>query len=82
MPDWLADTQRRLESGIDGAGDLDLSPADAELLLELAREAAHDSGERTNAPLVSYLVGLAVGRSRRVTLAEAIAISLGRDASQ
>jgi Domain of unknown function (DUF6457) len=29
-------------------------------LLELARIAAHDSGERTNAPLLCYLVGRAV----------------------
>jgi hypothetical protein len=31
-------------------------------LLELARLAAHVSGERTNAPLLCYLVGLAHGR--------------------
>jgi hypothetical protein len=80
--EWLEETRRRLESGIEDAGDLSLSPADVELLLELAREAAHESGERTNAPLVSYLVGLSVGRSPSVTLGEAVAISLGRDASQ
>ena len=28
----------------------------------LARVAAHDSGERTNAPLLCYLLGVAVGR--------------------
>lgn len=28
-------------------------------LLDLARIAAHESGERTNAPLLCYLVGLA-----------------------
>ncbi len=82
MLDWLEEAQRRLESGIEDAGDLGLSPADVNLLLELAREAAHESGERTNAPLVSYLVGLSVGRSPSVTLGEAVAISLGRDASQ
>jgi hypothetical protein len=80
--EWLEETRRRLESGIEDAGDLSLSPADVELLLELAREAAHESGDRTNAPLVSYLVGLSVGRSPRVTLGEAVAILLGRDASQ
>jgi hypothetical protein len=80
--DWLEEAQRRLESGIEDAGDLSLSPADVELLLELARTAAHESGERTNAPLVSYLVGLSVGRNPRVTLGEAVAISLGRDTSQ
>ena len=31
-------------------------------LLDLARVAAHDSGDRTNAPLATYLVGLAAGR--------------------
>ena len=79
MPDWLDQTQRRLESGIADAGDLALSPADVELLLELARAASHESGERTNAPLVCYLVGLAVGRSRDTSLGEAVALSLGGD---
>jgi hypothetical protein len=74
--DWLEKTQRRLESGIDGVGDLGLSPADVELLLELAREAAHESGQRANAPLISYLVGLAVGRSPTITLEEAVSIAL------
>ena len=82
MLDWLEETQRRLESGIEDAGDLSLSPADVELLLELARTAAHESGERTNAPLVSYLVGLALGRSLNITLEEAVAISLGKATSQ
>lgn len=82
MLDWLEETQRRLESGIEDAGDLSLSPADVELLLELARTAAHESGERTNAPLVSYLVGLAHGRSPNTTLEEAVAISLGKATSQ
>jgi len=77
--DWLEETQRRLENGIQDAGDLSLSPADVELLLELARTASHESGDRTNAPLVSYLVGLAHGRSPNITLEEAIAISRGRD---
>ena len=80
MPDWLVEAQRRLESGIDDVGDLGLSPADVELLLELARVAAHDSGERTNAPLVSYLVGLAVGRSATTTLGQAVDVALGGDA--
>lgn len=42
-------------------GDLSLSPADIEALLELAREAAHQSGERTNAPF-AHLVGVASAR--------------------
>jgi hypothetical protein len=77
--DWLEEAQRRLESGIEDVDDLSLSPADVELLLELARAAAHESGERTNAPLVSYLVGLAHGRSTRATLDDVVATALGRD---
>ena len=42
--------------------DLRLSDADETTLLDLARIAAHDS-ERTNAPLICYLAGLAVARS-------------------
>ena len=41
------------------AAELDLTPAQARTLLDLARIAAHDSGERTNAPLLTYLVGVA-----------------------
>jgi hypothetical protein len=39
--------------------ELELSDEDAATLLDLARIAAHDSGERTNAPLLCYLVGRA-----------------------
>jgi hypothetical protein len=44
------------------APDVELSAADVRTLLDLARVAAHDSGERTNAPLLCYLLGVAVGR--------------------
>jgi hypothetical protein len=77
--DWLEQARVRLESSVDDAGDLSLSPADVELLLELARAASHESGERTNAPLASYLVGVAHGRSSNITLEEIVAISLGRE---
>jgi hypothetical protein len=40
---------------------LELSPEDVERLLELAGFAAHDSGARTNAPLLCYLAGLSRG---------------------
>jgi hypothetical protein len=40
---------------------LELSPADVERLLDLAGFAAHDSGARTNAPLLCFLVGLSYG---------------------
>jgi hypothetical protein len=76
--DWLEQVQQRLQHEVDGAGDLTLSPADIELLLELARSAAHDSGDRTNAPLVSYLVGLAHGRSQAADLRTIIDAALGK----
>jgi len=34
--------------------------------LEFARIAAHTSGLRTNAPLLSYLAGLAVGQGAKI----------------
>ena len=43
--------------------DLELSPGDVRTLLDVARVAAHDSGDRTNAPLLCYLIGLAAARS-------------------
>ena len=42
-------------------GGPELSDADAQTLLELARLAAHESGDRTNAPLLCYLVGRVQG---------------------
>jgi hypothetical protein len=41
-------------------------------LLDLARIAAHTSGERTNAPLLCYLVGRAQGSEELDALAEAV----------
>jgi hypothetical protein len=63
VDDWLRQARDRLaaESGEDAAA-LDLTQADVDELLELARIAAHESGERTNAPLLCYLVGLVHGR--------------------
>ena len=53
-----------------GAGDL--SDGEADLILELAAIAAHDSGARTNAPLLCYLVGRVQGDRSLEELAEAI----------
>jgi hypothetical protein len=39
--------------------ELELDDEQTRTLLDLARIAAHDSGERTNAPLLCYLVGRA-----------------------
>jgi len=71
MNQWLEDARRRLAATLDAsAGDYDLSPGDVEELLEFARVAAHESGDRTNVPLISYLVGLAHGRNPERTLIE------------
>ncbi len=77
MPDWLEQARGRLERQLPESGDLSLSPADIDALLELAREAAHRSGERTNAPLVSYLVGVAAARAPGAPLREVIDHALG-----
>ena len=57
---WLTEARDALAraSGAD-RGELELEDKEVETLLELARIAAHDSGERTNAPLLCYLLGLA-----------------------
>ena len=52
---------------------LELDDGDAATLLDLARIAAHESGERTNAPLLCYLVGRAQrGGADLDTLADAV----------
>ena len=44
------------------AAALSLTPEDAKLLLDLARDAAHGSGARQYAPLATYLAGRLVER--------------------
>jgi Domain of unknown function (DUF6457) len=55
-------------------GALDLNDAEVDDLLDLARIAAHDSGARTNAPLLCYLVGVAAAAGGKSVdeLAEAV----------
>ena len=73
MEAWLADARDALAeaSGVP-AERLDLSEDDVALLLDLARIAAHESGERTNAPLLCYLVGRAQGETDLGELAAAV----------
>jgi hypothetical protein len=63
MDAWLTDVRNAIAdaTGIPAA-DLEIGEDEAGELLNLARIAAHDSGERTNAPLLTYLAGVAVGR--------------------
>jgi hypothetical protein len=53
MDDWL----RRVATAI--GYDDELSEDDAAALLKIAKIAAHESGDRTNAPLLCYLIGRA-----------------------
>ncbi|MGC9220543.1 MAG: DUF6457 domain-containing protein [Solirubrobacteraceae bacterium] len=64
MNEWLT-RAREIVAQTSGADVdlLDLSAADQETLLRLAGFAAHEGGERTNAPLLCYLVGLACGKT-------------------
>jgi hypothetical protein len=77
MDPWLTSAAGAVagSAGLD-AGELTLSETDVTTILDVARVAAHDS-ERTNAPLVCYLVGLAVARSG-LTLNEVAASVPGR----
>ena len=60
MDNWLTTAR---DAAADAAGvehtSLDLSAADEATILDLARIAALDSGMRTNAPLLCYLLGRA-----------------------
>ena len=73
MDAWLRDA-RDAVAAVAGVPptELELSDDDAALLLDLARIAAHDSGERTNAPLLCYLVGRAQGDASLDDLADAV----------
>ena len=73
MDAWLADARDALAQATGVPGErLDLSDDDVAVLLDLARIAAHESGERTNAPLLCYLVGRAQGDADLGDLADAV----------
>jgi hypothetical protein len=65
MNPWLAKATAAL-------GDTELSETDVDTLLELARIASHESGDRRNAPLLCYLVGRAQGSRSLDEVAEAV----------
>lgn len=54
--DWLKEVLAVVAPDIEVPDDI------RDELLDLARIASHTSGERTNAPLLCYALGLAVGR--------------------
>ena len=65
MNEWLAARAEAL--GVD-----EPTPEQVSLLLNLAGDAAHESGARTNAPLLCYLVGRAQGDRSLEELAEIV----------
>jgi hypothetical protein len=73
MDQWLSDARDALAqtSGVPTER-LGLDDEAVRELLELARIAAHDSGERTNAPLLCYLVGRAQHDADLASLADAV----------
>ena len=76
MDEWLTAARDRLANATGlPASELDFDDSDASTLLDLARIAAHESGERTNAPLLCYLVG----RASRETELEKLAAALRRE---
>ena len=78
MDGWLSSARDRLAQATgEDSSSLELNEADSQELLELARVAAHESGERTNAPLLCYLVGLARG-SRGGDLADIVDAVIGK----
>jgi hypothetical protein len=73
MDQWLSDARDALaEASGKPAEQLELDDDAVATLLELARVAAHDSGERTNAPLLCYLVGRAQDGGSLDELADAV----------
>lgn len=71
MHEWLEAARDRLaaEAGIDAAA-LELTDEQVVALLDLARVAAHESGDRTNAPLACFLAGVALGRRPELDVAQ------------
>ena len=60
MNDWLSARADALaeRSGLERSA-LELSDQEIDAILDLAGHAAHESGARTNAPLLCYLIGRA-----------------------
>lgn len=78
MNDWLEKAKRQLAEAVgDDPSAYELAPEDVEHLLDLARTAAHESGERPTAPLACYLVGLARGRHAYRSLEDIVGAVVG-----
>jgi hypothetical protein len=73
VDEWLTRARDALaEAASISPEELELDDEEADMLLDLARIAAHESGERTNAPLLCYLVGRAQRHAPLDDLAAAV----------
>jgi hypothetical protein len=72
VDEWLSRARDAIPTEDVDRALLELSEEDADTLLDLARIAAHVSGERTNAPLLCYLIGRGQGGRPLDELAEAV----------
>jgi hypothetical protein len=73
VDEWLTAARDAIaKTAAVSAEELELRDEDARTLLQLARIAAHESGERTNAPLLCYLVGRAQQHATLDALAAAV----------
>ena len=66
MDDWL----KRVSAAI--GSDEQLSGEEADALLQIARIAAHESDDRRNAPLLTYLIGRSLGDRSLAEILEAV----------
>jgi len=66
MDDWL----QRVAAAV--GSDEELSEDDADALLKIARIAAHEGGDRRNAPLLTYLIGRSRGETPLSEILEAV----------
>jgi len=58
---WISEMSSRLAAATSlDAGALAVSETDADTLLRLAAVAAHETGDRTNAPILCHVLGRAV----------------------
>ena len=73
MDEWLTAARDAIaEAASIPPEELELDDEEVRTLLDLARIAAHVSGERTNAPLLCYLVGRAQPHATLDDLAVAV----------
>jgi hypothetical protein len=73
VDEWLSAARDAIAEAVSiSADELELDDDEVRTLLDLARIAAHGSGERTNAPLLCYLVGRAQGDATLDDLAAAV----------